>query len=212
MMKTRSKLAWLCTAAATAVLAISCATPPRIPLRDNVAVKKAAYGSPSDSVLIYGSVSMKANIFNFLSTKSVDNLEMIQLNPAQKSMVITPARRGDNFFTEPIHVGSSVKLFYYSYKEGRTIYLNSLGIQGLGAMDRKLDKPGLLFLGSMLYCDKKFADTKMGLATSDSMMNFEDFFPVGDVKEVDILKELSPAFRGTEWEPLIAARIEELKK
>lgn len=211
-MKSRSRIAWLIAAAATTILALSCATPPRIPLRDNVAVKKSAYGSPSDSALVYGSISMQTNFFNLLSSKGVDNLEMIQLNPAQKPMIITPARRGNYFFLEPIHVGSSVKLFYYSYKEGRTIYLDELGIQGLGTMDRKLDKPGLLFMGSMLYCDKKYADTKMGLPPSDSKIAIKDFFPVGEDKEIAILKEMRPTFEGTEWEPLIAARIEELKK
>ena len=39
-----------------------------------------------------------------------------------------------------------------------------------------------------------------------------DLYPVGDQKEIDTLKAIRPKFEKTDWEPIIAARIEELKK
>ena len=101
-MKMHSRLAWLFVAAATAALSLSCMTPPRMPRRDNVEVKRTAYGSPSDSVLVYGSAAQMKFLFG---AGPIDNLEMIQLNPAQKPMIITPARLGYYFFTEPLPRG-----------------------------------------------------------------------------------------------------------
>ena len=207
-MKLRSRFAWPLAALAAAVLGLSCATAPTIPLRDNVAIKKTAYGSPADSVLVYGSASQVRTIFG---AGPIDNLEMIQLNPAQRPMIITPARSGPVFFTEPLPVGSSVRFFYFSIKQGRTITFYERGAQGQGPTDRKLAKPGLLYLGSLVYCDKRyFDDRKLSLRAFDE--STADLYPAGDVKEIDALKSFLPKFKGTDWEPIIAARIEELKK
>jgi len=128
-MKLQSRFVWLLAALAAAALGVSCAGAPTIPLRDNVAVKRTAYGSPSDSVLVYGAATQVRTIFG---AGPVDNLEIIQLNPAQKPMIITPARSGPVFFTEPLPVGASIRFFYFSEKQGRTIYLYERGIQGQG--------------------------------------------------------------------------------
>jgi hypothetical protein len=210
MMKMRSTLAWLLAAAATAMLALSCATPPRIPLRDNVPVKKATYGSPSDSVLVYGSASQVSFILNLLSSKGIDNLEMIQLNPSKKPMIITPARVDNYFFTEPLPVGSSVRFFFFSISQGRTTTFYERGIQGQGPTDRRLDKPGLYYMGSLLYCDQEYIEKKTVFGHSG--YDTADLYPAGEGKEIDALKAILPKFAGTDWEPLITARIEELKK
>lgn len=203
-----SRLAWLFVAAATAALSLSCMTPPRMPRRDNVEVKRTAYGSPSDSVLVYGSAAQMKFLFG---AGPIDNLEMIQLNPAQKPMIITPARLGYYFFTEPLPVGSSVRIFYLSIQQGRTITFYYRGLQGNGPADIKLQKPGLLYLGSLVYATKAYAEkhSQEEVKGYDSTM---DLYPVGDQKEIDTLKAIRPKFEKTEWEPIIAARIEELKK
>jgi hypothetical protein len=173
-----------------------------------VAIKRTAYGSPSDSVLIYGSATQVRTIFG---AGPIDNLEMVQLNPAQKPMIITPARSGPVFFTEPLPVGSSVRFFYFSIKQGRTITFYERGVQGQGPTDRRLAKPGLLYLGALIYCDKQYLeDKKFSFRALDE--STLDLYPAGDGKEIDALKSLLPKFRGTDWEPVIAARIEELKK
>jgi hypothetical protein len=207
-MKLRSRFAWLLAALAATALGVSCATAPTIPLRDNVAIKRTAYGSPSDSVLVYGSATQVKTIFG---AGPIDNLEMVQLNPAQKPMIITPARSGPVFFTEPLPLGSSLRFFYFSIKQGRTITFYERGVQGQGPTDRRLAKPGLLYLGALIYCDKQYlVDKKFSFrALDESTM---DLYPTGDGKEIDALKSLLPKFRGTDWEPVITARIEELKK
>jgi hypothetical protein len=210
-MKLRSRIARLIMAAATAALALSCATPPRIPLRDNVPVKKAAYGSPSDSVLVYGSALQAKSILTVLSaSRRIDNLEMIQLNPAQKPAIITPARDGSYFFTEPLPLGSSVRFFYFSITQGKTTTFYERGVQGRGPTDRKLSKPGLLYLGSLVLCDQGYINKETAFRSPD--YSTMDLYPVGDGQEIDALKALLPKFKGTAWEPLITARIEELKK
>jgi hypothetical protein len=208
-MKAHSRLAWLIMAAATATLSLSCMTPPRMPLRDNVAVKRTAYGSPSDSVLVYGSAAQMKFLFG---AGLIENLEMIQLNPAQKPMIITPARNGYYFFTEPLPVGSSVRIFYFSIQQGRTITFYYRGLQGNGPADIKLQKPGLLYLGSLVYATKAYADKHSPEGVVKGYDSSTDLYPVGDQKEIDTLKAIRPKFEKTNWEPIIAARIEELKK
>jgi len=209
-MKFGLKLARLLAAAAMTSLALSCASPPRVPLRDNVPVKKASYGSPSDSVLIYGSAMQIKTLATALNGRYINNLEMIQLNPAQKPMIITPARADNYFFTEPLPVGASVRFFYFSITQGRTTTFYERGIQGHGPTDLKLQKPGLYYMGSLLYCDQQYIETKTIFGKHD--YDTTDFYPVGDDSEIGALKALLPKFRGTDWEPLITKRIEELKK
>jgi hypothetical protein len=196
--------------AIAALLAASCSSVPTTPLRNNVAIKKAAYLSPAEGVLVYGSAAQAKSMFNALSSRSIDNLEMIQLNPSQKPMIITPARSGNVFFTEPLPLGSSVRFFYFSISLGRSTTLYERGVQGSGPTDRKLDKPGLCYLGSLLYCDKSYKDNQSALGSG--WADSADLYPYGDEKEIDALKRLLPKFRGTGWEPIISARIEELKK
>lgn len=207
-MKSHLTLALL--AAAAVMLGASCSTVPTTPLRNNVATKKAAYGSPEDSVLVYGDAAQVTSVFNALASKSIDNLEMIQMNPAKPPMIITPARAGRVFFTEPLPLGSSVRFFYFSITQGRTTTFYERGLQGSGPTDRRLDKPGLCYMGSLLYCDKSYKDNKSALGSGYG--DDADLYPYGDYKEIDALKEILPKFRGTAWEGVIAARIEELKK
>lgn len=204
------RLAFALPLAIAALLVVSCSSVPTTPLRNNVAIKKATYLGPSESVLVYGSAAQATSLFNALSSKSIDDLEMIQLNPEQKPMIITPARSGDVFFTEPLPVGSSVRIFYFVTVQGRVTTFYERGVQGSGPTDRKLDKAGLCYLGSLLYCTKDYKDKKsiLGSGYGDD----SDLYPYGDAKEIDALKRLLPKFRGTDWEPVISARIEELKK
>jgi hypothetical protein len=193
---------------AAAALALSCAGGPMVPYRNDLAIKKSAYGSPSDCALVYGSA---AQIKFLLAPGPLNNLEMIQLNPEQQPMIITPARSGYTFFTEPLAVGSSIRIFYFSITQGRVTTFYHRGIQGSGPTDVKLAKPGLLYLGSLVYCDKKYLeDKKFSFRVWDG--GTTDLYPAGEESETSALKALLPKFRGTDWEPLINARIEELKK
>jgi hypothetical protein len=163
--------------------------------------------TPDDSVLVYGSVGTMMGAF--LSGR-IGNLEMIQLNPSQKPAIITPARDGTCFYTEPLPVGSSIRFFGFTIKQANTTTFYMRGVQGSGPTDVKLTKPGLYFMGSLVYCYKEYIEkmTKFG----DRGWEDADLYPVGDRQEIDILKTIQPKFNGTDWEPVIAARIEELKK
>jgi hypothetical protein len=210
MMKINSMHAWLLTAAAMMIAALPCAGDPKTPMRNNVAVKKTAFGSPSDSVLLYGSAVQPKTLGTMLSSKKINNLEMIQLNPAKEPMLITPARIGDYFFTEPLPLGLSVRFYYFTIKDGLETVPVNVGIQGQGPTDKRLEKPGLLYLGSLVFCDKAYAEKKTLLGPLD--INTMSLYPIGDDLEIDILSSMNKAFKDTEWEAVIAARIEELKQ
>lgn len=203
----------VCVVLAVAVFALtamSCATGPARPLRNNVAVEKSAYLPPSEGVLVYGSAKIAASSVDFFGAPSVDNMEYIQLNPDCEPMIVTPGRSGSFFFTQPLPLGSNFKLFFFSSTQGRTTTFYNLGLQGKGGADFVLAKPGLLYLGSLRYCDKPFIEGNTNPFREPDYDTL-NFYPVGDEKEIDVLKALLPFFKGTEWAPLIDARIKELE-
>jgi len=211
-MKRTRKYAWLGAALVLAGLVLSCASQPNVPYNYNKPVAKMSFDDPSTSVLVYGSArQVKTFLTVFAGAGPINSLELVQLNPQKEPMIITPARDGAYFYTEPLPVGSSLKIFFYSMQLGNTITSYYRGIQGRGPSDVRLEKPGLLYLGSLVYCDKGYMDTHtVSGRTIDQ--NSLDLYPAGPDKEIDILKAILPKFRKTAWEALIINRIEELKK
>lgn len=202
-----------CAAAVLAILAMSCASAPTVPYNYNKPVEKTSYADPSNSVLVYGSArGVDAGLATFLTgSVSVVGLQLVQLNPKIAPMVITPARDGVYFFTQPLPVGSSLKFFLFSSSTSQSVVTYYRGVQGQGPADLRLTKPGLLYLGSLVLCDQAYAKThKLNLFAADT--GSMDLYPVGPDKEADALKALLPKYRATSWEPVILARIKELTK
>jgi len=189
-------------------LALSCATAPSEPYLGSKEVNKKQYGDPESSTLIYGSVKQISSVFNALGSKDIQSLEMVQLNQKGEALAITPGREGSTFYTQPIPVGSSLKIVFFKIQGGNSTTLFYRGIQGKGPSDVRVEKPGLLYLGSLLFCSEQYAKThKLNLADPDA-----DLYPAGDDKEIRALRDMLPHFRGTAWEPIISARIKELAK
>ena len=189
-------------------LALSCASTPNKPYLGSREVLKKNYGDPASTTLVYGSVKQISSVFNALGSKDIQSLEMIQLNQKGEPLAITPGRVGSTFYTQPVPVGSSLKIVFFKIQGGNSATLFYRGIQGKGPSDVRVEKPGLLYLGSLLFCSEQYAKThKLNLADPDA-----DLYPAGDEKEIRALKDMLPHFRGTAWEPIISARIKELAK
>jgi len=202
-------MAGLLVALATAFLAQSCATRPLTPLRNGSVVKQSDYGSPNDSVIVYGEA---ADSKGFLGMSGyLTNIEMIQLNPSLKPAIITPADYHICFFTEPLPVGSSVRFLVYSIDRGRVTTVYERGLQGHSPTDCKLTKPGLLYLGSLVYCNKEYIEKTTG-AKIESGYDYADLYPVGEEHELRCLQTMLHVYKGTSWEQVITARIKELQK
>ncbi len=180
------------------------------PFLYNKEVVKKEYGDPSNTTLVFGSVSADVGIFgNILD--NIYRLTYIQLNPQKDAMVISPGRVGPTFFTQPLPLGLSLKLAYFYYKpNSQTIIYNYRGVQGKSPIDFRTEKPGLLYLGSFVYCTEEYAKTKK--ETFSFRYNNRDFYPVGTISELTSLKSILPYYKGTAWEPIILKRIEELSK
>lgn len=164
-------------------------------------VPKSAYGDPSNSTLIYGSTVLDTGATLAFAKYVPLTVIFMQINTERKPAILSPGivGMGKAFYLAPLPVGSSIKAFYQTYSIGRTTYLDSLGIQGRYNIDVKAAKPGLLYLGSLVYTDKD--------GTAE-----QDFYPIGTVKELDALKAMLPEFAGTAWEAPIKDRIKELSK
>lgn len=205
-MKSIRKVAVAC--ATIALAAISCQTGPLV---YNKPVSSREYGDPSTSALVYGSACQAKNALNAIGTRTIDRMEMVQLNPRQKPMIIAPGTVKYSFYTAPVPVGSSLKIFYFETNVGRVTTMYYRGIQGKGPADIRVEKPGLVYLGSLEFVGKDRAQKDADDGPGATKVVF-DLYPVGAQKEIDVLRDILPKFKRTAWEPLIVARIKELEK
>jgi len=189
-------------------LTLSCASTPNKPYLGDREVNKKQYGDPENSTLVYGSVKQISSLLTALGSRDIQSLEMVQLNQKGEPLAITPGRVGSTFYTQPVPVGSSLKIVFFKIQSGNSATLFYRGIQGKGPSDVRVEKPGLLYLGSLLFCSEQYAKThKLNLSDPDA-----DLYPAGNDKEIRALRDMLPHFRGTAWEPIISARIKELAK
>ena len=180
------------------------------PFLYNKEVAKKQYGDPSNTTLVFGSVSGEVSTSGYMYD-DIYKLTYIQLNPQKDAMVISPGRVGTTFFTQPLPLGLSLKLAYFYYKPNyQTFIYNYSGVQGKSPIDFCTEKPGLLYLGSFVYCTEEYAKTKK--ETFSFFYNNRNFYPVGTISELASLKSILPYYKGTAWEPIILKRIEELSK
>lgn len=188
-------------------LEAGCAGAPAAPMADGKQIRKTDFGSPSNSVLVYGFVEEKSNaLVRLFNGSSVDNLEIVQVNPNFPAMVVTPARDNELFYLQPLPVGAELKLIHYSKGSGRNYVSYLRGIQDRTAIDATLAAPGLMYLGS-------FERTDQTIGADGQPVSVDwDLYPVGKRKELDALKLMAPVFAGTPWNAPIEARIKELQK
>lgn len=193
------------------LLMFSCSSLPSGPYIDKTRVKKNSYLSPQNSVVVFGSAEIARTALDVFGAPPVQNISYIQINPNSDPLIITPGRSGTFFFTHPLPIGSSLKLFYFSSTQGKSTNYYYLGVRGKGGADCRLTEPGLLYLGSLEYCDKPFLDGNKNVLRETDLTTL-DFYPVGGKKEIDALKAILPYFSGTPWESVINERIKELGK
>jgi len=199
---------WRAGAALTALIGIaaigfgSCSTlTAGTPSLNDKLVKKADFAGPEDSTLVYGFVGMPG----FLSTAQIPTTEFAQINPAVEPALLSPGKMGTFFYFQPVPKGSELHLVYYSYTSGRTTYYSYEGIQKGLDLDIQTEKAGLHYAGSYLL-------TSLEKGGFFSMPKDYGFHPTGKETELDALKKLLSKFKGTAWEPVILARMEELNE
>jgi hypothetical protein len=192
-------------------LFFSCASFPSRPYVDKTPVNKSSYLSPQNSVIVFGSAEMAQTALDVFGPPTIRSMTYIQINPESNPLVISPGRSGTFFFTHPLPIGSSLKLIFFLAAKGKEVTYFYRGVQGKGGADCKLTEPGLLYLGSLQYCDKPFLEgNKKAFRETDNYTL--DFYPVGNKKEIDALKAILPYYTKTPWESVINDRIKELQK
>ncbi|WP_318664347.1 hypothetical protein [Treponema sp.] len=113
------------------------------------------------------------------------DIELVQQNPKLGYKILRSIEDENKVSSytclPPVPVNSELAVLGYRYQGYRTIYIVEGSVQGV---DYVITKPGLFY---------------MGIKDFDNSM------------ELEATKKILPLFTGTEWEPIIRARIEELK-
>ncbi len=172
------------------------------PLKNKKTLDKKKMDSPAESTLIFGHIYRGA----FYGKAYFDQLEFTQINPEKEPQWIFPGTVGTMFYCTPVTPGSVLHLAEWGYSSGNTFYYATLGI---GKNDSSLDftakKPGLQYVGAYNHKGTKMGE---GLMAGYTYAFVEEESP----DELDALAKLKPLLKGTSWEAVIDARIEELSK
>lgn len=142
-----------------------------------------SWGGPKDTALIFGS-DYTGFIVLQQNPKFGYKLYDAQVRGKTNSNAIgflTLTKTTSMFFIQPLPIGSELAVYEYSSVTGKTTINNYCGIAGV---DMKLTKPGLV------YYDKNDTAHKNELASLKSMQSY---------------------FTGTDWESVIANRIQEIE-
>ena len=138
-----------------------------------------AVGGPADHVIVFGSVRLEGLLLN----EPLALARLVQVDPAFPKTEVEPSLRGNMFYTDPLPVGSRWRIISLSF-----------GQEELAAsIDVCLDRPGLLFLGSLEIPGDASRSAGVRVLSVPS--------------ERELLLDLLDAWKGTAWEPLIADRL-----
>jgi len=162
---------------------------------NNTKVQAAEAGDPSNTAIIYGTLSCPYGV--------IDKLVFIQMNPAQESFMLTAGMDGSTFYTQPLAVGISLKAIFFREKQSGGELNSFLGIQNRKPIDVRIEKPGLYFAGNLLFSARDKDNPDSG---------DYGFYPYAKGNEIDSLEKILKVYKGTAWEPIINSRIEELSK
>lgn len=193
------KHVWRVGAAIALALALAgCASagPARV-TRDDI-------GDPAEETLLFGYLGNHG----LIKKHALQQARFIQLEPTRPNWIIMAVRpQGDNgiFYLPPLQAGSSLKLLDYTTRSGQTTTSWGQGISGKYPYDPRLAKPGLQYFGAFAqgYHD---VELESGEKSREwGILEIED-----DGYELKALKALRSNFKGTAWEAIIDARIQEL--
>ncbi|PKL23164.1 MAG: hypothetical protein CVV47_15795 [Spirochaetae bacterium HGW-Spirochaetae-3] len=167
-------------------------------------VSRDEIGDPTDRTLMFGYLGNHGLIVKH----ALQQARFIQLDPSQPNGLVTAVRpQGDSgiFYLPPVPAGSAWKLLDFTTKSGQTTTRWLQGISGKEPYDPKPAKPGLMYLGA-------FAQTSRE-TEAEAGKSYKEWgiFPVEDEGyELEALKAMRSNFKGTAWEAIIDARIQEL--
>jgi hypothetical protein len=169
-------------------------------------------GDPSTHAVIFGVIADEGTMVVEKGPAPASTVFYMQINPKSPTGSLETNK---NFFytyrgvyySEPVLAGGSYKLIYSSYGSGRQQYYTQYGIAGRNPWDLKAVHPGLNYLGSWIY-SKKDEEGKEGFSlTTDPKL-----IKLDSPDELECLQIMLPKFAGTNWEPVIQARIKEFSK
>lgn len=150
------------------------------------AVKKAVasgdWGSPKDSVVLFGSEYVDFHVYQQNPAFGYQryDAQVSGSTTGTSIFLVAVAKTKSMFFIQPLPVGSEIVIHAYRNSGAYNDTIMYCGIQGV---DYVFNKPGLL------YYDKNDPEHKNEYAS---------------------LKSMLPYFKNTDWEPVIAKRMEEL--
>ncbi len=172
------------------------------PIKNKKTLDKKKMDSPAETTLIFGHIYRGA----FYGKAYFDQIEFSQINPENEAMWIFPGTAGTMFYCTPVTPGSVLHMTLWGYSSGNTYYYARLGI---GKSDDSLTftakKPGLQYVGAHNHKGTKMGE---GLLSGYTYAFEEEDSP----DELDALAKLKPLLKGTAWEAVIDARIQELSK
>lgn len=178
-------------------LAMSCSAilPSTIPYQDNVKLDMKNMPSPEESTLLFGHIYRYFKYYD----QFFDEIYFAQVNPEHPAQWHTPGAYKTMYYLAPVKPGSRVRIIHWKIKGGSTIYY---AYPGLGPSNHSLtftaEKPGLQYIGSHVFADN--IDYSQSFAEDDSH------------DELEALTYLLPLVKGSSWESVVSARIEELSK
>ena len=181
-------------------------------------VSKKDLPDPSENAIIFGTIS-DPNQTSMTAKWPIasHDIAFLQLNPASSPTYLETAKgmyatKSGVYYSKPVPAGGTYKLLcgLYIISGGQTTYYHTTyyGMMGKEPWDLKDVHPGLNYFGSWAYAayeegeKAKFIDF-----TAEVKLR-----KISSPNERECLEELLPHFKGTSWEPVITARIEELSK
>lgn len=167
-----------------AFLLTSCATNNISSLTVKSKLSKGAWGSPEDSVLLFGPKLINSDLIQFLQQNPDIGYELYNSYAAKGPGLFKP----DIFFIHPLPVNSQIHCFFETHTSSKIVYKNYFGVAGV---DIECPKPGLYYYDS-LYIN--------GITRKNE-----------EYDELYCLDILLDKFEGTEWESVILKRINELE-
>ena len=146
-------------------------------------LKTGEWGGPESNAVLFGSEYKNCVILQQNPKLGYQFYQAQAIGSASEVISLFGTSKADaSFFIQPLPVGSELKMYASETDKGDK---NLIMYEGISGVDVKLTKPGLV------YYDLNDSEHK---------------------NEKEALKTIQPYFKGTSWEPVIAKRIEELKK
>jgi len=146
------------------------------------AVTSGNWGSPKDSTVLFGSEYVDFGVYqqNPAFGYRYYQAQVNATKTGTAAFFVAVAKTKSLFFIQPLPRGSEIKIYGYRNAGAYNDTITYCGIQGV---DFVLTKPGLM------YYEKNDPEHK---------------------NEYESLKSMLPYFKGTDWEPVITERMEEL--